>query len=262
MPPGTLHCDGRITTPRVVPGYPLVVNVTNLESSILAGWRRLTIMIVGIAGAAIGLIGLARFLVTRQFAMQSSIAPSEAERAHAERARAIAEAGNRAKSGFLANLRHELRTPLNAVIGFTDLLASCRFGPLIERQGNYACDIGVSGRHLLGLIDTVLDMSKIEAGRGIAPERLANIFEPFQSADEHLSRDLGGTGLGFSIGKLLTEMHGGTLSIESTVGKGTAVTVRLPADRIIRTDGSPSSARQGGLQLPQASDLSGVASGG
>lgn len=82
-----------------------------------------------------------------------------------EQAKDAAEAGNRAKSNFLANISHELRTPLNAIIGFTELIASgvTRNGWL-DSYTEYLTDILQSGRHLLDLINTVLDLSKIEAG--------------------------------------------------------------------------------------------------
>ncbi|RUV39319.1 PAS domain-containing sensor histidine kinase [Mesorhizobium sp. M7A.F.Ca.MR.148.00.0.0] len=77
-----------------------------------------------------------------------------------------AEAANRAKSEFLANMSHELRTPLNAIIGFSELMEQGLFGPLgSERYEEYATDINSSGKYLLGVINDILDMSKIEAGQ-------------------------------------------------------------------------------------------------
>jgi len=75
------------------------------------------------------------------------------------------EEANRLKSQFLANMSHELRTPLNAVIGFSDLLLEGTAGPMNEKQARFAADILASGRHLLGLINDILDLSKIEAGK-------------------------------------------------------------------------------------------------
>lgn len=75
------------------------------------------------------------------------------------------ELANRHKSEFLANMSHELRTPLNAVIGFSDVLKEQYFGPLNNKQSEYVQDINASGQHLLSLINDILDLSKIEAGK-------------------------------------------------------------------------------------------------
>jgi signal transduction histidine kinase len=75
------------------------------------------------------------------------------------------ENASRHKSEFLANMSHELRTPLNAVIGFSEVLQARLFGELNDKQADYVADIHTSGRHLLALINDILDLSKIEAGR-------------------------------------------------------------------------------------------------
>ncbi|HEV7255481.1 MAG TPA: ATP-binding protein [Mesorhizobium sp.] len=104
---------------------------------------------------------------------------SLARRAEEERARELAElnkkmaketeraeAANRAKSEFLANMSHELRTPLNAIIGFSQVMGSQLFGPVgSSRYEEYVRDIQSSGEYLLGVINDILDMSKIEAGQ-------------------------------------------------------------------------------------------------
>lgn len=81
-----------------------------------------------------------------------------------ERTEELATA-NRAKSDFLAHMSHELRTPLNAVLGFSQLLQEQIFGTLSEKQQQYVAGISISGRHLLNLINDLLDLSKIEAGK-------------------------------------------------------------------------------------------------
>jgi signal transduction histidine kinase len=82
-----------------------------------------------------------------------------------EHARLMAEQANRAKSEFLSGMSHELRTPLNGIIGFTEFLIDEKPGPLRPKQKEYLGDVLNSGRHLLQLINDVLDLAKVEAGK-------------------------------------------------------------------------------------------------
>ena len=236
-------------------------------------------------------------------------------------ARDLAEAASQAKSGFLANMSHELRTPLNAIIGFSEVISSALFGPLDARYRDYAQDINGSGHHLLRIINDLLDLSKVEAGRlelqdsrvsisaifdtcrrmvsdraaatgvsldfqatdlevsadelrleqvllnlvsnavkftpkggdvavsallgdsgaieitvadtgiGMAAEDIPRALQPFGQIDNSLARPYGGTGLGLPLALRLVELHGGAMTIESTLGRGTAVTLTLPSER-------------------------------
>ncbi|MES2471548.1 MAG: ATP-binding protein [Pseudomonadota bacterium] len=248
-------------------------------------------------------------------------------------AKDLAEKANRTKSEFLANMSHELRTPLNAIIGFSEMIKAEVYGPGLPRYRNYAIDIHGAGRHLLSLINDILDLSKAEAGRldlhpepveladlieectqlmsprsaqkdlritldiaplppllidrlrtkqillnllsnaikftpdagtitieagrdasggvvicvsdtgiGIAPDMIALAFEPFRQIDSTLARESEGTGLGLSLVKKLIELHGGEVTLESTVDVGTNVFVSFPAVRCIE-DAKP--ARRG-----------------
>ncbi|MGD9539128.1 MAG: PAS domain-containing sensor histidine kinase [Alphaproteobacteria bacterium] len=238
----------------------------------------------------------------------------------------LAEAGNRAKSEFLAAMSHELRTPLNAIIGFSEIIRDQMYGPVGHASyADYAADIHASGKHLLDIISDILEFAKIEAGKlklnertinlraalqaclrvieprareaevtvedclakdlprvkadetrlkqiainllsnavkytppggkvtlsasvdpkagcciavrdtgiGIAPDDIPRALSAFGQLESHLSRRFEGTGLGLTLAKSLTEMHGGTLAIESEVNVGTVVTVTLPAERIL-----------------------------
>jgi len=230
----------------------------------------------------------------------------------------------RLKDEFLANMSHELRTPLNAILGLAESLEEGILGEMNSRQIRAARTIDSSGRHLLALINDILDLSKVEAGKlelqtqpteiallcessmifvhqqalkksirlsvevpprlppidideqrirqvlinlltnavkftpergrvrltaevltpadatpqlhisvidtgiGISPENQKKLFKPFVQIDSSLNRRYEGTGLGLSLVRRLTELHGGTVGLTSTPGQGSCFTVTLP----------------------------------
>ena len=97
--------------------------------------------------------------------LQQNIRALETQHIALEEARTAAVSANVTKSRFLANMSHELRTPLNAILGFSEIIFSRLFGDSVERNAGYAADIHASGRRLLSLIDDILDLSRIEAGK-------------------------------------------------------------------------------------------------
>ena len=100
-----------------------------------------------------------------QYRLMEELAARKRAEAALQQAKETAEAATRHKSEFLANMSHELRTPLNAIIGFSEVLLEKMFGELNEKQEEYLQDILSSGQHLLALINDILDLSKVEAGK-------------------------------------------------------------------------------------------------
>lgn len=141
-----------------------------------AGWRSVVAVPMLHEGRVVGALLVRRrqpgevddstCLLLETFASQSSLALTNAQlyRRLQEQSAELA-AASRHKSEFLASMSHELRTPLNAIIGFSEVLLERLFGDLNERQEEYLGDIHNSGKHLLALLNDVLDLSKVEAGK-------------------------------------------------------------------------------------------------
>jgi GAF domain-containing protein len=157
------------------------IEAKGVPPGVVAGCRTLKVRAIVFApmlfeGKGIGAIWVARAQVgaftekqiaqLRTFADQAVIAIQNARlfREIQEKSAQL-EVANKHKSDFLANMSHELRTPLNAIIGFSEVLSERMFGEVNEKQAEYLKDIHESGRHLLSLINDILDLSKIEAGR-------------------------------------------------------------------------------------------------
>ena len=139
------------------------------------------------------LLGFAK--VTRDLtAQRAAEAVLRAAREAADEARAAAEAANRAKSGFLATMSHEIRTPVNAILGYQDLLELEIGGPLTRAQRDYLERARTSGRHLLAIIDDVLDLSRMEADRVIVEPcavRVGAVVDAALALVAHQARDRG-----------------------------------------------------------------------
>ncbi len=128
----------------------------------------------------------ARDMVVFRKQKDKLIAELKIERDRAETEKQKAESANAAKSTFLANMSHELRTPLNAILGFSEILERELFGPITNNAyKDYAGDIHNSGQYLLGLINDILDISRIEAGRRDIREEPIHLLEPLRHA-QHL----------------------------------------------------------------------------
>ncbi len=118
--------------------------------------------------------------ITHFVAIKEDITENRRAAEELRTAKEAAEAANHAKSDFLANMSHELRTPLNSVIGFSGILKKEFYGKLNEKQSEYVGYIGESGKHLLGLINDILDLSKVEAGKmtlEAAPVALTDVIQ-------------------------------------------------------------------------------------
>ncbi len=143
------------------------------------------------------------FAYVFEYLRQETEKELESSRNHLSKEKDRAEIANQAKSEFLANMSHELRTPLNHIIGFTELIVDRTFGDLNEKQEEFLNDVLDSSRHLLSLINDILDLSKIEAGKleveasevdlkSIIESCLVMIKEKSLKHDIKVSLDIGG----------------------------------------------------------------------
>jgi signal transduction histidine kinase/DNA-binding response OmpR family regulator len=157
-----------------------------------AGWRSLLAVPMLREGRIVGALVVRRTTpggfsvesceLLQTFASQSAMALVHARLfRELERKSAELAAASRHKSEFLASMSHELRTPLNAVIGFSEVLLERMFGGLNERQEEYLRDIRDSGRHLLDLLNDILDLSKVEAGRMQLERSTFSVFDVLES---------------------------------------------------------------------------------
>ena len=131
-------------------------------------------------------------------------------------ARITAESANRTKSEFLANMSHELRTPLNSIIGFSDMLLEKTTGDLNEKQIKYLRNISTSGRHLLTLINDILDLSKVDAGKMQISYENCSINEVYTDIKNTLSNFAISKSitLNFEIEANLTEVYADKLKLK------------------------------------------------
>ncbi|HET9670197.1 MAG TPA: GAF domain-containing protein [Casimicrobiaceae bacterium] len=163
-----LHFADVANDPNVPPGMRRGAAVSNVRAAMTAPmlWEGKGLGAIVVGRAYAGAFSGKEIALLKTFADQAVIAIQNARLFHEieDKSRQL-EIANKHKSEFLANMSHELRTPLNAIIGFSEVLLERLFGDLNDKQDDYLKDIHSSGRHLLSLINDILDLSKIEAGR-------------------------------------------------------------------------------------------------
>lgn len=134
-------------------------------------------------------------------------------------AKLAAEESNRVKGEFLANMSHELRTPLNSIIGFSDMLRIKSFGSLNEKQSKFVGNISHSGKHLLELINDILDLSKVEAGKMELHCEEVDIFSVFNEVKDILDPMAAKKNitLEYTVDKQLSTIHADKIKLKQTL---------------------------------------------
>lgn len=149
----------RITAYRTLEGLPLMVAVGFAVDELLAAWHRQLHVYLG------AFLAFSALMILFAVHMDRAVRREAGFVADLMRSRDRAEQANAAKSRFLANMSHELRTPLNAIIGFSEIIRERMFGADLNRYAAYAGDIHQSARHLLALVNDILDIARVETGR-------------------------------------------------------------------------------------------------
>ncbi|MET3926142.1 HAMP domain-containing sensor histidine kinase [Devosia sp. 2618] len=158
--------------------------------------------------------------ITHQFEKDALISELEEARQMSDEARRHAEQANIAKSQFLATMSHELRTPLNAIIGFSEVLKSELLGPhQVPQYKEYAGDIHSSGQHLLNLINELLDLSRIEAGKYELNEEVVSLVDIAEDCRRmmELRAKSKGIELVYNVGNNLPRLWGDERAIRQVV---------------------------------------------
>ncbi len=182
--------DERIYHYQTLTSHPVIVVASLGQAEILAPWRS-RIRITGVL-AALAFLGalVATWLLHRQARRLRR------ERRDAQLARQIAEHASRSKSEFLAHMSHELRTPMNAVIGFAEMMEKEVFGPVgSPKYREYLHDIATSGQHLLHVVNNILDLAKVEAGKWEMEDSDVNLRELCESTMQIVRERAGSAGV-------------------------------------------------------------------
>jgi signal transduction histidine kinase len=176
--PADLLDSGWLASTRAVDRYPLSVTVAVPLSAALVGWEhQATIIAIAAVIALVVVILIGLVLLDQSQRLEATVRALAAARDAAVQACLREEEAGRAKSAFLANTSHELRTPLHAILGFSEIMRDGHLGMLEPRQRGYAAGIHDAGTHLLGLINDLLDMAKIEARQLQLRESLVDLAD-------------------------------------------------------------------------------------